>query len=112
MPFPSPTFASAASHPGPVAFLALSPTEGAADVHRVLLKHAPNQGRGRPKNGQANNASREAFSRGHSRSLAKPILAARLAQEHPTFYDAYLHGEYRTIHAAGIVKVPTRLVVY
>jgi hypothetical protein len=40
------------------------------------------------------------FNRSKS-NYKKPILAARLAQEHPTVYDAYQRGEYRSIRAAA-----------
>lgn len=79
--------------------------EGHPEVYRILADQSPNQGRGRPKKGEANSPVRGNFSR---RSDRKPVLAARLAQKHPTFYDAYLRGDYKSIRAAaeaaGLVK--------
>jgi hypothetical protein len=86
---------------------ALKLTEGAPDVHRVLAQHAPNRGVGRPKKAEENGNSsvRMNFSGG---SFRKPVLVARLAQEHPKVYEAYLRGDYRSIRAAaeaaGLVK--------
>jgi hypothetical protein len=79
---------------------ALKLTEGAPDVHRVLAQHAPNRGRGRPKKGQNGNSSaRMNFPR--KTPCAKPVLSARLAQEHPAEYEGYLRGDYRSIRAAA-----------
>jgi hypothetical protein len=88
---------------------ALKLTEGAADVHRVLAQHAPGRGRGgdrKSARAKRNQTVVRPFDR--SNHLAKPVLSARLAQEHPKVYEAYLRGEYRSIRAAaeaaGLVK--------
>jgi hypothetical protein len=84
---------------------ALALTEGAPDVKRVLAENAPKAKPGRKKRSDENGSLRNHF--GHS-NMSKPVLTARLAQEHPKIYDAYLRGEYRSIRAAaeaaGLVK--------
>jgi hypothetical protein len=82
---------------------ALKLTEGAADVHRVLAQNAPNRGREGDRKSKAARENQNYvrsfdFPRG---SMAKPVLAARLAQEHPKVYEAYLRGDYRSIRAAA-----------
>lgn len=76
---------------------ALKLTEGHPDVHRVLAKNAPKRKAGRPSNGTIPTVRSEFIRSG----LKKPILTARLAQQHPKVYEAYLRGEYRSIRAAA-----------
>lgn len=88
---------------------ALKLTEGAADVHRVLAENAPKRKGGRKSKDETIGASTPQFKRhkgqGHSTTA---VLQARLAQDKPKFYDAYLDGKYKTITAAataaGILK--------
>lgn len=82
---------------------ALVLTEGSKDVHRVLAENAPNRGRGgdrRSAKAKENQSVPTHFERQGKRS--KPVLSARLAQEHPKHYDRYLKGEYKTVTAAAI----------
>jgi hypothetical protein len=88
---------------------ALLLTKGAADVHKVLQENRPKLGRGRPSKDHVNNdAYASVMKRGASASQTTDVLAARLAQEHPEIYDAYLRAEHRSIRAAaeaaGLVK--------
>ena len=92
---------------------AMTLTEGHPDVHRALARNAPNNGRGGDrKSGSVatNQKSSTTFDR-NGRTGTKAVLTARLAQEKPDFYNAYLRGEYRTITAAataaGIIRNKT-----
>ena len=84
---------------------ALKLTEGHPEVHRVLATNAPKGGK--KKAGVENGNLLAHFSK-RGNKMAKPVLADRLAQEFPKFYDAYLRGDYRSIRAAaeaaGLVK--------
>ena len=82
---------------------AIKLTAGAKDVQRVLLENAPKAQAGRKKNAELENGSRTApiLPRGKKASKTKPVLAARLAQEHPKIYEAYLRGDYGSIRAAA-----------
>jgi hypothetical protein len=84
---------------------ALKLTEGAADVHRVLSKNAPNRSK---DGGRSSNRVKKKKNQDGVRSvdvarggMTKPVLVARLAQEHPKVYEAYLRGDYRSIRAAA-----------
>jgi hypothetical protein len=82
---------------------ALKLTEGAQDVHRVLLESAPKGKRG-PKRKEELNLSTDLIPK---RSGAKKVLLAiRLAQEKPEFMDRLERGEFKTItetaRAAGL----------
>lgn len=87
---------------------ALKLTEGAPDVHRVLAENAPKGKPGRKAKGGNNGNCTVAILDRKSGCTRKPVLAVRLAQEHPAVYDAYLRGEHRGIRAAaetaGLVK--------
>ena len=76
---------------------ALKLTEGVPDVHRVLAESAPKGKPGRRKNGDRTVAILDR----HVGHMHKQVLVARLAQEHPKMYEAYLRGEYRSIRAAA-----------
>lgn len=84
---------------------ALTLTEGHPEVHSVLAKNAPRAASGRKKNGSR---TTPILARGKLASKTKPVLSARLAQEFPDIYEAYMRGEYRSIRAAaeaaGLVK--------
>jgi hypothetical protein len=79
------------------------------DVHEELVKHAPNAGRGgdrRSEKVKANQTAARPFSR--SNSKVRPVLEARLVQEHPAIYKDFLAGKYRSLRqaaeAAGLVQ--------
>lgn len=78
-------------------------TEGHPEVHRVLSKNAPKSKPGRKKKNTVVDDS--IFTR---RTTSKPTMSARLAQEHPDYYEAYLRGEYNSVTeaaiAAGLIK--------
>lgn len=84
---------------------ALALTEGHAEVHRILAKHAPKGKAGRKKQ---NGDRTVAILDRHTGHMHKPVLVARLAQDFPDVYEAYLRGEYRSVRAAaeaaGLVK--------
>jgi hypothetical protein len=81
---------------------ALQLTEGAPDVHRVLAQNAPKGKPGRKKTCEREIAApTQQFDR-HRKPNGTAVLSARLAQEKPTFYEAYLRGEYKTITAAAM----------
>ncbi len=85
---------------------ALELCAGHPEVHRVLAENAPKARPGRKKADGAIGAVRHHFDRHGTHSAA--LLAVRLAQEHPDFYEAFAQGKYRSIRAAaeaaGIVK--------
>jgi hypothetical protein len=93
---------------------ALKLTEHVPDVHRVLAENAPGRGRGGDRKSKMamNQTVPTPFDRQH-RHKGTAVLSARLAQEKPKFYDAYLSGKYKSITAAaiaaGILKDDTNL---
>jgi hypothetical protein len=88
---------------------ALKLTEGAGDVHRVLLENAPrNKNGGDRKSAKANQKSPTTSDLVPYRSGAKKVtLAIRLAQEKPKHYSKLERGEYKSIteaaRAAGLI---------
>ena len=82
---------------------AMKLTEGHPEVHKVLARNAPKAKAGRKKN---SNVDVAIFPR--KQSSSKNVLSARLSQEFPEYYDAYLRGQYKTITeaatAAGLIK--------
>jgi hypothetical protein len=72
--------------------------ETAPDVHRVLLENEPKREAHSPrKNGQGEKgAPTIPFpTRGKAKSNTAHILAVRLAQEKPAYFDAYARGKYK-----------------
>jgi hypothetical protein len=69
----------------------------------ALAKNAPKGTPGRPKNSGRDNGSRTApiMSRGKSAAHKTATLQARLAQEHPAVWAAFIAGEYRSVRAAA-----------
>jgi hypothetical protein len=89
---------------------ALKLTEGASDVHRVLLESAPKGKRGPKPKGELNSLTNLI----PNRSGAKKVrLGIRLAQEKPKILDGLKSGKYKTITeaatAAGFLKPNGRL---
>ena len=80
---------------------ALKLTEGHPEVHRALAKTAPKRKAGRKKKGAKIGASTPQLDR-HGTTNTRPTLAAKLAQEHPKYYDAFMRGEYKSLTAAAI----------
>jgi hypothetical protein len=82
---------------------ALKLTEHVPEVHRVLAQNAPNWGRGGDRKSKMamNQTVPTPFDRQH-RHKGTAVLSARLAQEKPKFYEAYLSGKYKSITAAAI----------
>jgi hypothetical protein len=78
---------------------ALKLTEGASDVHRVLLENAPRDGKGRPSRKMSVDTH---FPRGANKAKLTMTLSIRLVQEKPEFSDRYSRGEYRSITAAAM----------
>jgi hypothetical protein len=78
---------------------ALDLCSGHPEVHRILAKNAPKGRPGRKKASGAIGAVRHHFDRHATHSAA--LLAVRLAQDYPKFYEAFLQGEYRSIRAAA-----------
>jgi hypothetical protein len=79
---------------------ALKLTEGAKDVHRVLLENAPRRKHGGDR--KSDQASLTNFV--PNRSGARKItLAIRLSQEKPKIFDAFKNGKYKTITEAATV---------
>ena len=83
---------------------ALQLTEGATDVHSVLLENAPKGKPGpKPKNGNELGVSTlPIMQRGKNRNYSSSVLSVRLFQEKPKFYEAYQRGKYKSVTAAAI----------
>ena len=79
---------------------ALKLTEGAEDVHCILLENAPKGKRG-PKHHNELNASTHLILNRNGRNT-RTMLSIRLFEQKPEFYEAYMRGEYASITAAAI----------
>ena len=76
---------------------AIKLSEGASDVHKVLLESAPKGKRG-PKPKELNPSTDLIPNRSGAKKVA---LGIRLAQEKPKFYDRLARGEFKTVTAAA-----------
>ncbi len=88
---------------------AIKLTEGASDVHRVLLESTPRKHGGDRRSAQAKADQDSSANLVPNRAGAKKLtLAIRLSQEKPKIFDAFKNGKYKTITqaatAAGMLK--------
>jgi hypothetical protein len=83
---------------------AIKLTEGASDVHAVLLNNAPRRGRGGDqKSASAKNQKMSTFFDLYPKcsSASKITLAIRLSKEQPKVFADFQKGKYKTITEAA-----------
>ena len=76
-------------------------TEGALDVHRVLLESTPKRKKGGDQTSSNRSSTNDCFGIPYRSGAKKIALAIRLSQEKPKLYKAFERGEYKSITAAA-----------